>query len=150
MFQNGERVTDSTKFLNILQSAFHPVLNKEGQDLLEPLVEKFAYSETEHLKFVPNEYFFNQQTGSWYGVPFVDSEADFLFHQKEGEYHHARNRILTSTHSLAPREVLQKAPQTETVRRLLAWLDKYEKRGHEEFPSVAKNLIEGKPAGIYR
>ena len=146
--QNGvEVLLTAENFLPIVKDAFHPVLNQEGMDRLPQLVDRFTRHETEHLDFRPNDpdNYFDQNTGQYFCHLF-GAEGDFLYHTtNEG-----KNRILTSTHSIASREVLTQAPQTDTAKTYLNWLDKYEERGHKEFPILAQELIEGKPASIRR
>jgi hypothetical protein len=146
--ENGQKVLVTVeKFLPMVQDAFHPVLNEEGKGLLPKLVDTFANHETEHLNFTPKDpdNYFNKATGQYHFDPF-GSQADFLRHTtNKGE-----NRILSSPYSITSREDLTQAPQTQSVKTLLAWLDKYKQRGHEEFPVVAQELIDGKPASIRR
>ncbi len=145
LFQDGKRVLDSAVFRKTLEEVFHPVLNEKGKGLLPQLVDTFANHETEHLDYVPKRSSFDKEKGSFsrdcFGV-----EADCLHHYTTN----SRNRILLSPHSFASREELKTTPQTHDTEMLSAWLDKYEKRGHEEFPVVAQELIDGKPASIRR
>lgn len=143
---NGEQVLLTAKnFLPMVQDTFHAVLNQEGKELLPQLVDRFTNHETEHLDFCPNdpENYFDKLTGKYFCSLF-GAQGDFLYHTtNEG-----KNRILTSTHSVASREDLTQAPQTNATKSFLYWLDKYEERGHKEFPIVAQDLIDGRPASF--
>jgi hypothetical protein len=145
---NGEQVLlTAENFLPMVQDTFHAVLNQEGMERLPQLVDRFTNHETEHLDFRPNDpdHYFDKKTGEYFCSLF-GAQGDFLYHTTHG----GKNRILTSTHSVASREDLTQAPQTNATTTFLAWLDKYEKRGHEEFPIVARDLIDGRPASITR
>ncbi len=147
MLEDGFRIADNDQFLKVVVSVFEPVLDEKGKALLPQVVKKFENHETEHLNLsrLHKNAAFDKTSGNFYVDPF-GPQADFLYHETES----SKNRILTSTHRIASRADLQKAPKTQNVKTLLAWLDKYKQRGHEEFPVVAQELIDGKPASIRR
>jgi hypothetical protein len=146
--QNGEQVLlTAENFLPMVQDTFHAVLNQEGKELLPQLVDRFTNHETEHLDFCPNhpENYFDKLTGKYFYSLFRP-DGDFLHHTT----HEGKNIILISSHSVASREDLRQAPQTNDTQNLLFWLDENEQRGHNEFPIVAQDLIDGRPASIRR
>jgi hypothetical protein len=146
--RNGKEVLLTAKnFLPKVQDTFDPVLNPKGKELLTELVNTFANHETEHLDFWPKDphNYFDIRNGV-YVTNYLGAKADLLYHVIEEK----GTIILTSTHSVASREDLTQAPPTKDTTDLFTWLDKYEKRGHEEFPIVARDLIEGRPASITR
>ena len=99
--QNGENVLlTAENFLPMVQDTFHAVLNQEGMGRLPQLVDTFANHETEHLDFRPNDpdNYFDQNTGEYFADPFIGF-GDFLYHTTNK----GKNRILTSTHSIATR-----------------------------------------------
>jgi hypothetical protein len=142
---DGERFEGTaSEYLKKLKNPFFPVLNEEGKIFLGDLVKVCESHSDEHLNHSVNTTIFDKEEGlACSTAANLGARADFLYHQSNEDLRLRNNgtRILTSTHSIASLADLESTLQTEGVKGLLGWLEKYTKRVHEEFPHIAKAIL---------
>ena len=156
MLKDGERIESYLipRYKTAVAEVFEPVLDDNGKTLLNNLLDTFENNQHEHINFTPltEGVHLEHSSGNVKG-PIKDCNlVDVLVHviPRGWMKKDIVNIILKSTDRIASREDIIKHANPKTKESLLSLLEKYKGRGHVEFPVIAQNLIDGKPAGVYR